>query len=57
MGAYVIHIFMDNAMTAAIFQIGKGRDNYIQVCARQLWLICADLDITLRVTPILASSS
>ena len=39
----LIHIFMDNVMGAILFQLGKGRDTYIQACAHQLWLIEAIL--------------
>ena len=36
-------------MAVAIFQAGRGRDLFIQACARELWLTCAAWDITLAV--------
>ena len=33
----------------AIFQVGRGRDAFIQACAREVWLTCAAWDITLAV--------
>ena len=45
----LVHIFSDIAMAVAIFQAGKGRDAFIQACARELWLTCAVWDITLAV--------
>ena len=46
---HLVHLFSDNATAVAIFQTGRGRDVFIQVCARELWLICTAWDITLAV--------
>ena len=45
----LVHLFSDNATAVAIFQAGKGQDNFIQVCARELWLSCAAWEITVAV--------
>ena len=47
-----VHFHMDNTMAATIFQLGRGKDTFIQACARKLWLICAHSDITLAVSHI-----
>lgn len=50
----LVHMFNYIPTAVAIFQVGKGRDTCIQVCAKALWLLCAEFDIMLGVshTPI-----
>ena len=43
------HLLCDNAMAVSMFQAGYGKDQFIQACARQLWLLCATHDVTLAV--------
>ena len=43
----LIHLFSDNVTSVAIFQAGRGRDAFIQACAKEVWLTCAAWDITL----------
>ena len=45
----LVHLFCDNAMAVNVFQAGCSKDQSIQVCARQLWLLCTTHDITLAV--------
>ena len=45
-----------NATTAAIFQFGKGWDAYTHACARELWLICTQVAITLVVSHVRVNS-
>ena len=45
----LVHLFFDNATVVAIFQAGRGRDDFIQAYARELWLTCNAWDITLAV--------
>ena len=53
----LVHLHTDNATaTAAIFQLSRGRDSYIQSCTREMWLICAQADITLAVSHVLIES-
>jgi hypothetical protein len=42
----------DFATAVAILQVGKGRDTFIQQCARELWLVTALHDIDLAVEHI-----
>jgi hypothetical protein len=42
----------DSATAVAILQVGKGRDTFIQQCARELWLVTALHDIDLAVKHI-----
>ena len=37
----LIHLFCNNEMAVALFQVGKGCGSWIQACERQLWLISA----------------
>ena len=48
----LIYFVMDSTIAVAIFQAGKGRDSFIHACTQQLWLICAELDITLNMSHI-----
>ena len=44
------HGFSTSTTAIAIFQARKGRDAFIQACARELWLSCAECDITLWIS-------
>ena len=46
---HVVHLYSDNATVLTIFQAGRGRDSFIEVCARELWLACVQFSITLGV--------
>ena len=46
----LLHLYTDNTMAAAIFERGRGRDSFIQACARELWLVCTEHDLTQHVT-------
>ena len=46
----LVDLHTDNNTSAAIFQLGRGRDSYIQASAWELWLICVNADITLVVS-------
>jgi hypothetical protein len=46
----VIHC--DSATAVAVMQAGKGRDSYIQACAREIWLVAAMHHISLSVVHI-----
>ena len=48
----LVHLFSDNTTALAIFQAGKCRDAFIQACVREIWLTCADWDITLAVSHV-----
>ena len=48
----LVHLHTDNNTVAAIFQLCRGRDSYVQACARELWLMCAHADITLVVSHV-----
>ena len=52
----VVHLFSDNSMAVAIFQAAKGKDIFIQSCAREIWLICASWDVTMGVGHIPGAS-
>ena len=45
----LVHLFSDSSMAVMVFQAGRGRDELLQSCPTQLWLVCAQPDITLRV--------
>ena len=41
----VLYQFCDNATAVVVFQVGPDGDPLLQVCTRQLWLLCArDMD-------------
>ena len=42
----LVHLFSDNATVVSIFQVGRGRDEFIQACAREVRITCATWDIT-----------
>ena len=52
----LVHLFSDNTTAMVIFQVGKGRDAFIQACAREIWLTCAAWDITLAVGHVSGAS-
>ena len=52
----LVHLFSDNATAVAIFQASKGRDAFIQACARDIWLTCTAWDITLAVGHVSGTS-
>ena len=43
----LVHLFSDNTTAVTIFQVGKGRDAFIQAYAREIWLTCTAWNITL----------
>ena len=45
----LLHLFCDNTTTVAIFQVRRGRDPFMQVCAKEVWLTCAISDVKLGV--------
>ena len=45
----LVHLYVNNAMAVAIFQTGRGKDEFIQACASDLSLMCASWDIALVV--------
>ena len=46
----LVHLFSDTATTVTIFQAEKGKDAFIQACARELLLSCAEFDIILGLS-------
>ena len=44
-----VQLYSDNTTAVAIFQAGRGRDEFIQSCAREVWITCATWDINLVV--------
>ena len=48
-GPQVGTLYSDNATAVAIFQPGKGQDDFIQACASEVWVTCATWDVTLVV--------
>ena len=48
----LVHLYCDSEIAVTIFQVGHGRDPFIQVCAWQFWLACTHNDITLAVGDI-----
>ena len=46
----LVHLFSDSAKAVAIFQASRGKDAFIQACARELWLTCEQFNITLGVS-------
>ena len=45
----LVHLYSDNATAVAIFQAGRGRDEFIQACSREVWITCATWVYTLVV--------
>ena len=43
-----MHLFSDSTKAVTIFQAGKGRDQFIQACTREIWLMFAGHEIILR---------
>ena len=46
---YVIVINTDNKTSQQVLSTGRGRDKTLTACARQLWLIAAEANTTLRI--------
>jgi hypothetical protein len=44
-----VTLHCDSATAVAVLQLGKGRDPFVQQCARELWLTTAIQDIQLKV--------
>ena len=36
----LVHLFSGNATAVSIFQLGRGHDEFIQACAREVWSTC-----------------
>ena len=47
--AAIVHLFSNNTTAVAIFQVGNGRDTFIQGCTKEIWLTCTAWDVTLAV--------
>ena len=45
----LIHLYSDSTTSLEIFQTGVGIGAFIQACSMELWLMCAEHDITLSV--------
>ena len=48
----LVHLHCDSATAVAILQAGRGRDSFLQACAREAWLLTAKQGITLVVNHI-----
>ena len=44
-----VSLHCDSATAVDVLQAGRGRDHYIQHCAREVWLLTARLDIDLSM--------
>jgi hypothetical protein len=44
----VVHLHCDSMVAIAVLQMGAGRDQFLLACAREMWLICATHNITLK---------
>jgi hypothetical protein len=47
-----VHLHSDSATAVAVLQLGRGRSDLLQTVAREIWLLCAQQDITLQVSHI-----
>ncbi len=47
-----MHLHSDSATAVAIMQVGRGRDGFLQACAREAWLTATIHDLTLVVSHI-----
>jgi hypothetical protein len=47
-----VHLHSDSATAVAVLQLGRGRSPILQTIAREIWLLCAKLDIQLQVSHI-----
>jgi hypothetical protein len=45
-----VHVHSDSAVTVAVLQSGRGRDELLLTCAREIWLLCATSNIELQVS-------
>ena len=52
----LVHLFSGTSTAVAIFQAGKGKDPFIQACAREIWLVCTAWDVTLAVDQVCGAS-
>ena len=52
----LVYLFSDNSTAVTIFQAGKGKDPFIQACAREIWLTCTAWDVTMAVGHVLGAS-
>jgi hypothetical protein len=48
----LVHLYSDSSTAVAVMQMGRGRDPFLQTCAREAWLTAALHDITLEVRHI-----
>ena len=48
----LVHLYSDSATAVAVLQLGRGRSAMLQTVAREIWLITAQLDITLKVSHV-----
>ena len=47
-----VHFHSDSATAVAVLQLGMGRSPILQTIAREIWLLCAQQDISLQVSHI-----
>ena len=48
----LLHLYTGNTTAAVIFERGRRRDSFIQACARELCLVCAEHDLTLVMSHV-----
>ena len=48
----LVHLHSDSSTAVAVMQMGRGKDAFLQTCAREAWLTAALHDITLEVQHI-----
>ena len=51
----LLHLFCDSQAAVTIFQAGRGKDSFLQACARDICQECSQCDITLAVDHILGA--
>lgn len=44
-----VKLFTDNSVSVSVLSSGRSRDSYLLACAREVWLICAQKNISLLV--------
>ncbi len=52
----LVHILSDSATAVAVMEAGRGRDAFLQACAREVWLQAANHDIDLVVKHVAGES-
>ena len=52
----LVHLFADNTTAVAIFQAERGRDTFINACAKEIWLTCTAWDGSLAVEHVSGAS-